>query len=251
MRVAPVAYLQQAVGGPYPAFPYEADLKVRYDFNEGTGTTVNDISGNGINATANNSDILSNQTAGIFSGEYCADFTGGSRVIYDTTGPLGCSSVAFTGAFWAKWNSTAPAYVTRYNANATCGGTNGQTAFIYRFGGGPLQMFNVCESNGNNSRFNVIEPSMDTWYFITVTYPGSCSVGGVKTYVDGVFAGSNAAIGGPNGAASDILIGGANSGASNSFDGLIDEWSIFDFEMSATQVAELYNWYANNPSFAV
>ena len=93
MKQKPFAFLaDQTAPGPAP-FPYEANLLARYTFNEGTGTTVNDVSGNGVTALANNPSILGNQSPGIFSGEYAADFTGGTRVIYNTSVPFGCDPI--------------------------------------------------------------------------------------------------------------------------------------------------------------
>lgn len=248
MRVAPVGYLQKKVAaGPYPALPYEADLFSRWNFNEGTGTTAYDLASSGVDLTAINADILSNQTPGIFSGEYCADFTGGNnRSLYNVTAPYGCLDIPFTWNFWIKFDSTpSNRYIGRVNRVSTgCFGTE-QSALIVGYVTNTMEAFSFV-----GDRFTIQSPvPLGQWQMLTMTYDGNNTTGSGKIYVDGTFIASNTGSGSPR--LRDMILGGGgeSSAQSNSIDGYIDECTLYDFNFSSTQVTELYNWYVNNPKF--
>jgi len=241
----PFAFQQGPSAGPSP-FPYEANLLARYTFNEGSGTTVLDQSGNGVNLVANNGAILGNQTPGIFSGEYAADFSGGSYVCYNVNSPFGCAQKIFTYSFWTKFPSnTANQYLGRINRDVGCGTSYGQGAWILGYSGSALEVFSAAAS-----RFTAIDPApINTWIMTTLTYSGIFATGQVKAYINGVFVASNPNTLEQEPLATDVVIGASTQTGQDNFGGLVDQWSLHNFEMTSIQITELYNWYVNNPNF--
>ena len=242
----PFAFMSGPSGATPPAgFPYEADLFARYTFNEGTGTTVNDVSGNGVNLICNSPTVLGNQATGIFSGEFAADFTGGQKVAYNISSPFGCSLKPFTYSFWFNTASSINnQYLGRINRDSGCGTSFGQTAWIAGFTGSTLEVFSASQ------RFTVLSTMpINQWVFVTMTFSGTIGIGQVKAYVDGVFQAQNTNTSEQPPLAADVIIGASSENGGDALTGKVDQWSLHNFEMSAAQVTELYNWYTTNPNF--
>ena len=242
----PFAFQTGPSGATPPAgFPYEADLFARYTFNEGTGTVVNDVSGNGVNLLANSTTILGNQTTGIFSGEYAADFTGGNYVAYNISSPFGCTVKPFTYSFWANQLTTpVNMYLGRINRDSGCGTSYGQVAFIAGYAGNVLEVYDATD------RFVIQNPFLiNQWQFITMTYNGTDTVGATRAYINGVFVAANTGLAGQPALAADVLIGGGSESGVGGMNGYVDQWSLHNFQMNDAQVLELYNWYTTNPNF--
>ena len=85
--------------------------------------------------------------------------------------------------------------------------------------------------------------STGTWYHLTATYDGSNSASGIKLYVDGsVVTLSDASVGSYLGMATGgSLLIGKWSYNDSALDGIVDEVAIFDSELSASDVAAIYN----------
>jgi len=86
-------------------------------------------------------------------------------------------------------------------------------------------------------------PSVDTWYHIVVTYDGNHASDSTNIYIDG--SGTQGTVSNNNISATVVntTIGSIGNRAAGQagFDGIIDEVSFWDVELTSTQVTELYN----------
>ena len=81
---------------------------------------------------------------------------------------------------------------------------------------------------------------------IVVTYDSSSPSNNPTIYINGVSVLATEAATGPSGSASsdasqDFIIGAQNSSGDQAYDGFIDEVSVWDKELSATEVSEIFN----------
>ncbi len=81
------------------------------------------------------------------------------------------------------------------------------------------------------------------WHHGVVTYDGSSSTSGVKIYIDGVSEAVTSVI---NNLTSSIIVSadaniGSRNNGENLFNGLVDEVGIYDKELSASEVTQIYN----------
>lgn len=83
----------------------------------------------------------------------------------------------------------------------------------------------------------------NAWHHIVVTYDGSSTSGGMTIYVDGVSVSQTASSGGTLGTLNtgQVLRAGNRVGRSEYYDGLMDEIYIYDKELSASEVSDLYD----------
>lgn len=82
-----------------------------------------------------------------------------------------------------------------------------------------------------------------SWHFVTTTYDGSGAAAGVALYIDGAAIAldiqNDTLTGDP--AAGDTLSLGARSGGGSNFNGNMDEGSVWNAELTAAEVTEVYN----------
>ena len=103
----------------------------------------------------------------------------------------------------------------------------------------------IIQNNNSTNRIRVTTTSTLTsgMRHISLTYDGSTNASGVKIYVDGVNQSLIADFDGFTGGlttSSDFVIGGFVTGL-NYFNGIIDEVGVWNKELSASEVTELYN----------
>ena len=128
------------------------------------------------------------------------------------------------------------------------GSSPNYTGYIFRInqsGAGKLELL-----INNVSSTNWIYCSSTTAYtngaysMLTVTYDGSQDANGVTFYINGVDAGlaitaNNLTLSASN--SNDCTLGAAPLGGNNYMNGLVDEVGIWDRELTASEVTELYN----------
>lgn len=149
-------------------------------------------------------------------------------------------TIPFTLSTWIKSSNTASKnYLEKQGSNIG-----------YRLwdSGGSKVQFEFRGTGGTTDRIR-IETSAATsvnngyWHNVIVTYSGSGLASGAKIYVDGSLQGvsvlNDALLTNPNNTASLSL--GSRSGGGVNFYGNIDEVSIWDAELTAAQVTELFN----------
>jgi hypothetical protein len=211
-----------AAGGP----PTNG-LVAHWGFNEGSGTTANDSSGNGRTATlVNNPSWVAGKV-----GPHALGFNGGSQ--YVNAAPSGSLSGTFTVMGWANPSNTNPMDIV---------GTRGpgEYSFDMKFANGNL----IHGDIGNGSSW--ITTSADasfsyttgTWYHVAYVVTPT----GYSIYVNGVLVGS-----GTYGTSTPLLYDsnhpikiGQYGGGSEYFNGMIDEVRIYNRALNAAEIAACF-----------
>jgi hypothetical protein len=201
-----------------PAAP--AGLVAAYGFDEGSGTTVTDASGNGNTGTITNATWAA-------SGKYgsALQFNGTNALV---TVPDKASlhlSAAMTLEAWvnpsiidASWRDVI--YKGNDNFYLEASSTNGELPDAGTIAGG-----SYADAFGSNS----IPAS--TWSYLTETYDGST----LRLYVNGALVGSTAHTGTIATSASPLQFGG-DSIYGQFFTGLIDEVRVYNVALTAAQI---------------
>jgi fibronectin type 3 domain-containing protein len=239
-----LAVVSASVGSVYAAasiddFAAGAAPLVDYSFEEGTGTTALDSSGNGNNGTLSGS---VSYAAGI---PVAGQPTGGLDLTSGGVSIGNPSDLNFTGAI------TLSAWINPTSSAGTQGiiehgyTQNPDAEVFLRINGGTYQ---VGSWNGNNSYVSGTMPSSDlnTWVYLTGVYDPSQSKWLI--YRDGALLASS----GTTSQGAVTVNGNWTLGESDNsryFTGGLDEVSIYNTALSASAVAKLYDFYSN-PSFA-
>jgi hypothetical protein len=211
------------------------NLFANYDAATGiSGSTFNDSSGNGRNAT-----LFGSPTTTTVNGTTVLRLTSASSQYFGYTTGYGTSlDSAFTFDVWCQnlSASTAGNLIGEFN-NSTfdSGWTDNQMGFtttaincgVYNQG------FTAAKSSWNNT----------TWYNIIMTYNGAA---GIVTYVNGTAGGTKAgAKQNPGGAGTFLSMGKpANdflNGALNYFNGYIGAWKIYNRDLTSIEVTQNFN----------
>ena len=142
---------------------------------------------------------------------------------------------AFTLSVWVKRDSTGNAELIRKMEDS-----GNYTGFQLTFVSDKIRIYHRRQ----NQTTNRIQRSTDAtftstteWYHIVSTYDGSRANTGLKIYVNG----SEAASTGANSMNAGAWTNNADFKVGRTTDGHIDEVSVYDSELSATDVATIYN----------
>ncbi|MBN1363155.1 MAG: discoidin domain-containing protein [Sedimentisphaerales bacterium] len=206
-----------------PEQPSDANLVAHYTFDEGSGTTVGDSSGNGNHGTTQGSPawVAAGKIGGAmeFSGDDYVDCgDGASLVIRD----------AITVACWIK----VDAFVNDWEAIIAMGDDS------YRMSRGP--------ATGNGIHWGVNGPTggdlngapvvtTNTWRHIALVYDGAYRY----VYIDGVEAARLASTGQIDESNYNLWIGANEQQSGRFFHGLIDDVRIYSRPLSPAEVAGL------------
>jgi hypothetical protein len=192
-----------------------------WNFNEGSGTTAADSSGN------NNNGTISGATW--TTGKYgnALNFNGSAGLVSINKDIIG--SGATTISAWV--------YLNGY----------GQGGYGYILANGPAQFYTVgwdkkLAFTGNYNSNVLISASnsiqLNQWVHVTITRD---NLGTANVYINGTLNGTANQSSGTPQAGGSSAIGNAPSG-SQTFNGLIDEVRIYNRALSASEVLELYNY---------
>ena len=177
---------------------------------------VNDSPANELSAQGSASRVPSTTTTGGAGLGRAASFDGtaGSRFFAADLAPGDPPLAHYAVELWFKTTSSASQYLSE---SYTDSGTSNQSSLIYGFGSGEFEIF-----SGDRSGTLV---TTDAWHHVVVGHYGSAEP---QFYVDGVLAGNTAGgdFNSPWGFGA-IGIGNATF-ASNTFNGQIDEYAIYD-----------------------
>ena len=224
----------------YSAAIMDHDPVGYWRLSETSGTTAGDETGT-INGTyQNNSSIGDGESPFQDVSTSATDFDGGNDFVEIPNSPA--------------WDLTNGTIQLRFNA-ADLGGQQG---LISRDASGQAQPGHLTiYMNGNDLEVRLQSASQS--YFITASdvvnegdwHQMSFSFGedGMQLYLDGALVGSNSYTGGIDGNNEPWAIGanawattvGSNSGTSHYFEGEIAEFAIFDSQLSADQISQLYD----------
>jgi len=215
--------------------------------NEGTGNPSDDSeAGNGFNGTLGGNAAWATDS---FATAPCSiEFDGNSDYIDLGTSTTLAPATAFTLSIWAladNFDSTYQRMVTRY----TSGGSPNYSYVLFNELNSGKVRFQVYPSSNTGTGIYVLTDSVvmtaGTWHHIVATYSGDNTR--MRIYVDGSLAASTlnngpvpSAINRP---VMKLALGHNLDGSGayhRSWDGKLDEFSLWDFELTADQVAFLY-----------
>lgn len=121
------------------------------------------------------------------------------------------------------------------DSSSGAGGTRGWLIFQY---GQELRI--AAQAAGNLTSFPSFFTTNNTWIHVGITYDGTT----IKAYKDGsFFSGSTPAAGAMalNANSQDLIIGNNAFAAGRFFEGKLDEISMFNTTLSATDITNIYN----------
>ncbi len=220
-----------------------SSLKVYYRFEESSGTTLSDSSGTGNNGTASRSNILNN-AGGKYGKKATFVRTSSDRVTISSPTGIPTGSSAFTVAGWIKPSAYDDA-MTVYGWGT--GGTGLANAFRLKSSGGN----GVIHFFWNKDlSVNVSGLTDGNFHHFAVTYGGGGQAR--RIYIDGSQVATDTPTG-VNVSSSDIAVGGFSA---DYFNGDIDDFAIWNVELTASQIAQLYSqtnglqglWHLNGNS---
>lgn len=196
-----------------------------YTFDEGSGTTASDTSGGGHTGTLTNGPI------------WITGHIGAGALSFDGVDDLVSTESDFIG-------TTAGTYSVWVYAKSE--GEN-SLGFIITNGGATQFGLGLCSArspgltsnnSANNACSDVTSIAYNTWYLVTVTRNIS---GTANLYINGVLSGTaNQNSGTPQSGTTNVMIGNS-AFASRTWDGYIDDVRIYNRELSASDVLQLYN----------
>ncbi len=203
-----------------------------WKFDDGSGTTATDSSGNGNSATLQGSPLPTWVGSGKI-GTNMLNFTGGTGGVH---GPvLAVSTASRTIAAWVRLSSLSPSVSMVLGCDS--GGyyeiginSTGKLAVYFRTFGGHNVSY---DGTGSNTL------TTNTWYHVSATYnPSTGLVGYVNAAVDGTAgADGNMDTDGVN-----FNIGYDQNNSGRSCNGDIDDVRVYDRALTATDILTLYNY---------
>ena len=228
-----------------PVANVSAGLVAHWQFDEGSGTTAVDSSGNGHDGTL----LGDPQWVAGMIGSGALSFDGSDGLVdvgHDESLNM-TDELAIT--LWVKVSDLSNYYFLVCKQPSGTAGDNypGNYEFRIQTGTGILE-FGHQEAEGEQYTFYTSETSItaEQWYHVAV----SVTKGGlVEFYIDGISAGSAEQV--TNfGVLNDepVRIGGRKDGYSF-FNGILDDIRLYDRALSAVQIQKLYN--GNPPTFTI
>lgn len=216
-------------GGSIPTVPTPA---AHWTFDQGTGTTAADTSGNGHTATLGTG---VSWTAGNV-GTNAIALNGTSSAVATATGPVVNTAGSFTVSAWVDLTSLGG-----YQTVVSIAGTNVAGFFLQLRGDTGTFAFTRLSSDATGSATFVSAPSAPvagTWYHLVGV--DDASAGTLTLYVDGQSMGSTTYAGGWQATGNTLIGHGFYGGQQVDYvNGSIDEVEMFSSALTAAQVAAL------------
>jgi PKD repeat protein len=206
-----------AAGGPPPG------LVASYGFDEGSGTTTRDASGNGNNGTLANTTWT---TAGKHGS--ALSFNGSSSVVTVPASPSLDLTNGMTLEAWVNPSSMGGSWRTVVFRERP----NGMLYALYANNGGPNRpVGQVFLANAEQNAAGTASVPVNTWTHIAATYDGSA----VRFYLNGVQKASFSVSGSLAPSTRPLKIGG-NSIWNEWFRGLIDDVRVYKRALTAAEI---------------
>jgi hypothetical protein len=197
----------------------------------------------GLDYTTNHNASSSTYTNATGKVGNCASFNGTTEnLVINSSGDFtfsdGVNDVAFSICFWVNPDAATG---VKYLMDRSNGGNSDWLIFRQT---SDITMY-IASGGSNTNRYNaVIGYTASTWNHMVITYDGSETLAGLKTYLNGVASGSQTQTGtyvrAQTSSANNIYIGGSDSGT-NRFDGDFDELKIYKNRvLTPTEILEMY-----------
>jgi hypothetical protein len=200
-----------------------------YTFEEGTGTTVGDSSGAGLDGTASGG--MSWSTGKI--GSYAGDFDGTDDYV-SMSAPV-IPTGAKTIAVWLKTSQTSAGVIcsTEAGNSANHGVRISSSSTEFRF--------TVRKGTEGSDNFEIDASAINSgaWRHVACTWDGTTGAGGAKVYIDGTEDSTSTATTASESAGSTNLNVGRYSVGSGWYDGEMDDLRIYGRELSAAEISDL------------
>ena len=240
--------VQGGIKSQYKSSIYLPPPVVYLRMNEGAGSTAADSSnaGNGFNGTLGNDAAWSDSK--YKNGPYAVEFDGASDYIDLGNSTTLAPASAFSLSIWAVADDFDNVYQRMISRYTSGGDPNYSYALMNDNGNGKVRFY-VYPSSNTGSGIYVATDSVvmtaGTWHHIVATYSGGNTR--MRIYVDGSLV-ATTLVNGPVPAAinrpSISLALGHNLGGSaayhRSWDGALDEFSLWNVELTADQVSYIY-----------
>ncbi len=219
-------------------YNYAPPAVAHWKFDEGTGTTASDFSGNGNNGTLTNGPVW---TSGIYSSSLFIDAVNDYVTVPDNN-LLDIGIQNMTISSWIKMSDISNTRVVVQKIdNSGAGALAGRNGYAFFYGGTGALFFKIY---GNSSvaqySSNPITLITNKWYHIAMTANRS---GNVTYYLDGNLLGT-ASISGFNNVSlsnTDPLTIGNNSGLGTPIYSDLDDMRIYNYSMTQTQIQKVMN----------
>lgn len=215
------------------------NLRVKYDMEAVTSSLLPDVSDNGIDGTVSGAIV---NTGDPLTGARSLEFDGGNDTVdFGTVSDFNFihETDIFTVSLWFKLTANPDDVDTWPLMGNTSTGT-GFGIQIDNSGGAADHIIDFFILNAGAVSVQLSSPILEvesqSWRMVTVTGDGNNSY----MYIDGVLAVQGAATSLPTGDAGATCLLGKFPAFAEHFEGLMDEVSIWDRQMSPSEVAELY-----------
>jgi len=234
----PFVFVLQDYADTAIALPSDNDLAAYWPFNENSGTSAYDSSGNGHNGALNNMDD-SNWANGCIGP--CLSFNGQDEVITTSCtppAPITLSAFIYINGYPPGTGSDVEGYILR----------SGNAAYFSLNSAGKLSFY--IYNNGQNILLSSQSLSKFTWYHVAAVWDGTTGANSQKIYINGVLNNSNSAISTSYQDNTSGFTIGAQNATYNHFNGKIDDVRIYNKALSADDTKALYLYSKEKVLFA-
>ncbi len=198
-----------------------------WSFDEGQGSVVHDLSGTGNDGTINGTPL------------WIEGYLGGALQLNGTTDFVDCGN---SESLNITDKITVSAWVRTVDAGESAEQLGGQNHYVSKWNSYGIKhrtnllIFWIYDGDWRATRISIDSSFNGEWRHVVGTYDGEV----VKTYVDGKLEGEVAHAGTIARNLDNVLIGKNPSNTTDNFEGAIDEVRIYNRDLSAAQVMELF-----------
>jgi len=192
----------------------------------GSGTAINDLSGNGNNGTLINGVGYSATNGGILNFDGVNDYI---------STPLVTPSTAFSYGIWVK-TSTSNNLANRPIGNGDYSGGLSGASMILAYSG--TRSYFIRRAGVNDGNRDIFAPAvtnfLGNWHYIVMTYDGT---NGMKAYCDNILIGSNAVLG----FTSILNLSIGRDGLGGAFNGSIGVAQVYNKALTVGEIDQNFN----------